>query len=111
MNAVRGSQTNLTEVAEEFRDKHDNLLREFGEMKQVVNSLKASMDGINVNTAQIAHVLQYQASHVIKTLLRAFVAMVSCCLLVIIVAVISITRMEFKGNGAGISISPQAQPN
>lgn len=89
--------------------RHQLILDEVEEVHVLTNALKASMDGINHNTKQIALVLERTANLIIRTLLRAFIALVTCCILVVIIAVASITHMDFRGDTHGIAIGSSSQ--
>lgn len=100
MNAQ--SSLNIREVTEDMRMRQELILAEIGEMRHAMGS-------ISHNIKTIADVLDKQADKVIRTLLRAFVAMVSCFILVLIIAVVSITRMDFSSDSHGVYMKPQSQ--
>lgn len=94
----------LDEIADEFREKHLKLSIEMNQLTVSVSAMKYSLDSISASTRSIADTLDKQASLILKTFLRSFIALVTCSIVVMIVAIVAITHTEFKGNMQGISV-------
>ncbi len=110
MTGYNGTGADLKEVHEDIRMRQKTILKEINGLETNLLALKSSVDGINLNTAQIAKILDKQLSKLLNARIGAFASLITILMIVVIVAVASITGVHVKGDVHSVDITPREAP-
>jgi hypothetical protein len=78
-----------------------NSIESQGKLLQELVGMREEMAGVNSSIRDLTDTLKSMGSGVLKTLLGAFGSMILVGCIIVTVAIVAITKIDFSGEGAG----------